>query len=253
MATLENFKSEKPIKMLVMGDTGSGKTGALASLANAGYKLHILDYDNGLDILSTTVKPENLKNVEYETLSEKRKVVNGIVLPANGLPKAFSKGLALLTEWGNKYTSLQDIIVIDSLTFMSDAALEHVQGGAGHLGKNPEIQEWGLAMNLIEDMLSILYSTDIQCNVIINSHIKYIQDEGTGIVKAQINTLGSKLPPKVGRYFNHMLWAGMVGSKRVFKTKASPVMGLKSPNPEKVADQYPIETGLADYFKAVKA
>ena len=252
MATLENYKEEKPIKMLVMGDTGSGKTGALASLANAGYKLHILDYDNGLDILSTTVKKEFLKNVEYETFSEKRKVVNGTVLPASA-PKAFSRGLALLTEWGNKYTSPSDVIVIDSLTFMSDAALEFVQAGAGHLGKQPEIQEWGMAMSLIEDMLSILYSTDISCNVIINSHIKYIQDEGTGMVKAQINTLGSKLPPKVGRYFNHMIWAGMVGSKRVFKTKASAIMGLKSPNPEKVLDQYPIETGLAEYFKAVKA
>lgn len=253
MPTLEGYKTEKPIKMLIMGDTGTAKTGALASLANAGYKLHILDYDNGLDILSTTVQPDKLCNVEYETLSEPRKAVNGVILPAGGLPKAFTKGLAKLTEWANKYTSLQDIIVIDSLTFMSDAALEHVQGGAGHLGKNPEIQEWGLAMNLIEDVLSILYSDDVKCNVIINSHIKYIQDEGTGIVKAQINTIGSKLPPKVGRYFNHMLLATMAGTKRVLKTKATAMMGLKSPNPEKVKDQYPCETGLADYFKDVKA
>lgn len=252
MPTLENFKEEKPIKMLVMGDSGTGKTGALASLANAGYKLHILDYDNGLDILSTTVKPEFLKNVEYETLTEKKKSVNGMIIPA-GMPKAFSRGLALLTEWGNKYTSLEDVIVVDSLTFMSDAALEHVQAGAGHLGKQPEIQEWGMAMSLIEDILSILYSDDIKCNVIINSHIKYIQDEGTGITKAQVNTLGSKLPPKVGRYFNHMILATMEASKRIFKTKASMTMGLKSPNPEKVADKYPIESGLAEYFKAVKA
>lgn len=252
MPTLENYKAEKPIKMLVIGDSGTGKTGALASLANAGYKLHILDYDNGLDILSTTVKPEFLKNVEYETLTEKKKSVNGMIIPV-GMPKAFTRGLALLTEWGNKYTSLDDVIVIDSLTFMSDAALEHVQAGAGHLGKNPEIQEWGMAMNLIEDMLSILYSDDIKCNVIINSHVKYLEDEGTRTIKAQVNTLGSKLPPKVGRYFNHMILATMANSKRVFKTKASMTIGLKSPNPDKVADTYPIETGLAEYFKAVKA
>ena len=55
MATLENYKADKPIKMLVIGDTGTGKTGALASLANSGYKLHILDYDNCLDFLSNTV------------------------------------------------------------------------------------------------------------------------------------------------------------------------------------------------------
>lgn len=252
MPTLVDYKEKKPIKMLVMGDTGTAKTGALASLANAGYKLHILDYDNGLDILSTTVKPENLKNVEYETLADKRKVVNGEVIPAFGA-KAFARGLALLTEWANKYTSLEDVIVIDSLTFMSDAALEFVQAGAGHLGKQPEIQEWGMAMSKIEDMLSILYSEDVQCNVIINSHIKYIQDESTGIMKAQINTLGTKLPPKVGRYFNHMILAQMQGSKRVFKTKATQIMGLKSPNPGKVQEVYDAETGLVEYFRDVKS
>lgn len=252
MPTLETYKTEKPIKLLLMGDTGTGKTGALASLANAGYRLHILDYDNGLDILSTSVDPDKLKNIEYETLTEKKKAVNGTVL-IQGTPKGFSKGLALLTEWSQKYTSLEDIIVIDSLTFMSDAALEHVLAGNGHTGKQPEIQEWGLAMSLIEDVLSILYSTDVQCNVVINSHIKYIQDEGTGLVKAQINTLGSKLPPKVGRYFNHMLCAGFQGSKRVLFTKATPMMGLKSPNPGKVKDIYPQADGLASYFKDVKA
>lgn len=251
MPTLETYKAEKPIKMLYMGDTGTGKTGALASLVNNGYKLHILDYDNGLDILSTTVKPEFLKNVEYETLTEKKKAVNGSVL-IQGTPKSFAKGLALLTEWGSKYTSKEDVIVIDSLTFMSDAALEHVLAGAGHTGRQPEIQEWGLAMSLIEDLLSILYSDDIKCNVIVNSHIKYIEDEGTGMVKAQINTLGSKLPPKVGRYFNHLIMGAMQGPKRIFKTKGSAIFGLKSPNPDKVKDQYGIETGLWEYFQDVK-
>lgn len=251
MPTLETYKAEKPIKMLYMGDTGTGKTGALASLVNNGYKLHILDYDNGLDILSTTVKPEFLKNVEYETLTEKKKAVNGTVL-IQGTPKSFAKGLALLTEWGSKYTSKEDVIVIDSLTFMSDAALEHVLAGAGHTGRQPEIQEWGLAMSLIEDLLSILYSDDIKCNVIVNSHIKYIEDEGTGMVKAQINTLGSKLPPKVGRYFNHLIMGAMQGPKRIFKTKGSAIFGLKSPNPDKVKDQYGIETGLWEYFQDVK-
>lgn len=252
MPTLENYKAEKPIKMLVMGDTGTGKTGALASLANAGYKLHILDYDNGLDILSTKVKPEFLKNIEYETLTEKKVARGGQVL-IQGTPKSFAKGLQLLTEWSTKYTSKEDVIVVDSLTFMSDAALEHVQAGAGHTGKQPEIQEWGLAMSLIEDVLSLLYSDDLKCNVIVNSHIKYIQDEGSGIVKAQVNTLGSKLPPKVGRYFNHLIMCQMQGTKRVFKTKGTASFGLKSPNPDKVKDTYEIETGLKEYFQDVKA
>ena len=251
MATLENYKADKPIKMLVIGDTGTGKTGALASLANAGYKLHILDYDNGLDILSTTVQGDKFQNVEYETLTEKKKAVGGQVL-IQGAPKSFAKGLALLTEWGQKYTSKEDVIVIDSLTFFSDAAMEHVLAGAGHTGRQPEIQEWGLAMSLMEDVLSILYSDDIKCNVIVNAHIKYIQDEGTGVIKALVNTLGSKLPPKVGRYFNHLIMAQQQATgKRVLLTKGAAMFGLKSPNPN-IKAQYPIESGLADYFKDVK-
>lgn len=252
MATLENYKKDKPIKMLVIGDTGTGKTGALASLANAGYKLHILDYDNGLDILSTAVKAEALQNVEFETLTEKKKAVGGQIL-IQGSPKSFAKGLALLTEWSQKYTSQEDIIVIDSLTFMSDAALEHVLAGAGHTGRQPEIQEWGLAMSLMEDVLSILYSDDLKCNVIVNSHIKYIQDEGTGLVKAQVNTLGSKLPPKVGRYFNHLIMAQQQATgKRVLLTKGAAMFGLKCPNPG-IKATYSIESGLAEYFQDVKA
>ena len=36
-----------------MGDSGTGKTEALCSLVLAGYKLRILDLDNGLDIVKS--------------------------------------------------------------------------------------------------------------------------------------------------------------------------------------------------------
>ncbi len=40
----------KPIKLALLGNSGDGKTGALASLANAGYRLAVFDFDGGLDI-----------------------------------------------------------------------------------------------------------------------------------------------------------------------------------------------------------
>ena len=50
MASIKNHTSVDVTKLLLVGDSGSGKTASLATLANAGYKLRILDYDNGLDL-----------------------------------------------------------------------------------------------------------------------------------------------------------------------------------------------------------
>lgn len=252
MPTMENYKEEAPIKGILIGDTGSGKTGALASLANAGYHLHILDFDNGLDVLSNTVKPECLKNVEFEHFIDKKKALpNGTIVP-DGMPKAFPSALKTLTEWCNKYTSLNDVIVIDSLTFLGDATLDYVVASAGRQGQQPQLQDWGIAMARIEDILSLLYSTDVKANVLVLAHIKYLEDELTGNIKAQVNALGRALPPKIGRYFNTMLSAQLVGSARKLKTKATAWLGLKSPNPSKVRDDYSVETGLAEYFADLK-
>ena len=56
MPALSDHQSSQTTKMLFIGDSGSGKTGALASLAAAGYNLRILDVDNGVDILANLLR-----------------------------------------------------------------------------------------------------------------------------------------------------------------------------------------------------
>ena len=252
MATLENYNEQAPIKGIIIGDTGTGKTGSLASLANAGYHLHILDFDNGLDILSNTVKKENLKNVEYEHFIDAKKALPNGQIVTVGAPKAFASAMKCLNDWCNKYTTLQDVIVIDSLTFLSDAAMDFVLAAAGRFGQQPQIQDWGTAQARLTELLEMLYSTDVKSHVLVLAHIKYLPDNLTGNVKALINTLGQALPPKVGRYFNTMIAAQLVGSTRKLATKANAWLGLKSPNPANVKDFYTIETGLAEYFADLK-
>lgn len=252
MPTMENYKDQSPIKGILIGDSGSGKTGALASLANAGFHLHILDFDNGLDILANTVKPEYLKNIEFEHFIDKKKALPNGTMVFDGMPKAFPSALKTLTAWSTKYKTLQDVIVIDSLTFLGDAVLDYVTASAGRMGQQPQLQDWGTAMARIEDILSLLYSEDVSANVLILAHIKYLEDEATGAIKAQVNALGRALPPKIGRYFNTMIAAQLVGSTRKLKTQATTWLGLKSPNPGKVKSEYPIETGLAEYFADLK-
>ena len=73
MPSLAQHQSNEFTKLLIEGDSGSGKTGALASLVGAGYKLRILDMDNGLDSLKSFVMkdcPDKIDNVEFRTLRD---------------------------------------------------------------------------------------------------------------------------------------------------------------------------------------
>ena len=48
MPTLDTHQSSEFTKLLYLGDSGSGKTGSLVSLLKAGYKIKVLDLDNGV-------------------------------------------------------------------------------------------------------------------------------------------------------------------------------------------------------------
>src|SRR5260221_6034577 len=133
MPTLDKHQSNDYSKLLIEGDSGSGKTGALTSLVKAGYKLRILDFDNGLEPLKQYVLrecPENVSNVEFVSLRDKRKA--GPEGPVVTKADAFIRGIKLLDQW--KYDDVDlgvpaewgtdTILVVDSLTFMSDAAFD---------------------------------------------------------------------------------------------------------------------------------
>jgi Tfp pilus assembly pilus retraction ATPase PilT len=51
MPSMLDHESNELVKILVAADSGSGKTGSLASLVDAGFNLRILDFDNGLSVL----------------------------------------------------------------------------------------------------------------------------------------------------------------------------------------------------------
>lgn len=264
MAPLSTKKAKDPLKLLLIGDSGTGKTGALASLANAGYELFILDLDNGTDILNFVVKDEFKKNVHVETLTDTGKMsgsgTSQKIIKLN--PQAFPKALALLQRWKDSETGedfgavsswgTSRILVVDSLSFLGMAALDYVLAKNGRGGEQPFQADWGEAMRMLEQTLQIIYSTEIKCHVVMNSHITYQQVEGSGITKGLPMGLGSQLPPKIGRYFNMMLMTKSQGqgdsTKRLILTKPAASVEVKCPilNAPK---ELPIESGLADIYK----
>ena len=104
MPTLDQHQSNEHTKMLIEGDPGSGKTGALTSLVKAGYKLRILDYDNGLEVLKQFILRDchdKINSVEYRTLRDKRKASpEGPII--DGIPRAFVDCIKMLDRWKYK-------------------------------------------------------------------------------------------------------------------------------------------------------
>lgn len=259
MPTLDQHHSSKIVKILLIGNSGSGKTGAFSALANAGFKLRILDYDNGLDSLAHFTKPEFKPNISFHTLTDKLKLVGQNIVP-DGIPTAFTQGMQLLDKWTEGETNLgpittwgsDTVFICDSLTFLGEAILRYIRTLASNTG-NTTITQWGEAMRKQEEFLQMMYSTSIKCNVIITSHLTFMEGEA-GLQMGYPSALGSKLPPKVARYFNSILLVKSIGSgnaqRRMIHTRSAPTIDLKNPIPDSVPPELDLSTGLAQFFKA---
>lgn len=263
MPNLTQHQSASFTKMLLMGDSKSGKTGALASLVCAGFNLRILDLDNGLDPLKTFVErdcPQRLSSVEYRTLRDKRKSSPaGAII--DGAPRAFVDALKMLDRW--KYDDVDlgvpaewgpdCILVVDSLTFLSDAAYDFREPltPRGRDGKYDQRAVYKDAQDAIESVLALLTSENFRTNVIVISHVKYIEREN-GVTKGYPTSVGSALSPIIPRYFNTVVLFETSGGKRTLKTEATPQIDLATPKPFEVARSYPIESGLASLFEILR-
>src|SRR5262245_58437445 len=264
MPTLAQHQSNELSKMMILGDPGSGKTGGLASLVKADYWLGILDYDNGLDSLKAQILhncPDKIGNVEYVTLRDKFKAgPDGPVIV--GQAKAFADGLKLLDRW--KYGDTdhgspaewgpERILVIDSLTMMARAAFEwREQLVAGQGKKYDQGAVYYGTQKVVEKTLANLASEYLRTNVIVITHISYSEDGETGIRKGYPKSIGSALDTWIGAYFNSLaLVQTGQGGRRVIRTTSTPAIELKNPRPFAMLPQYPIETGLADFFGVLR-
>lgn len=273
MTLLSEHNSLQFVKGLVLGHPGSGKTGGLTSLVKAGYKLRIYDFDNLLGSLVQYVKfkcPDKISNVSYQTFTDKMQglevpmvMMGGApkVLPfVNGVPDAYVRGLKQLNHWktadedlGKPATWGRDtIIVIDSLTSVSESAFRYVQM-MNLAGKDPR-QDYGAAQNLIKNMIQLLASEAVQTHVLVLAHITYRENE-LEIVRGFPRTMGAALNDVIAAYFNCVLMVETLGDgpkiKRQIRTNSSGIVDLKNPVSFKVDDVLPLETGLADFFQAV--
>lgn len=257
MPTLAQHPSSNIVKLLNIGESGTGKTGALASLARAGYNLWVLDYDNGLDILANLLRdePEALARVNYKLLRD-------TVTLTNGIPKVKSPTHAwkdagkTLAEWDSGNFGPNDIIVIDTLTTMSMAAFNEALMLGGRLNQRPQQNDYGWMADSVLLFMDAITDDSMHCNVIVNTHVRFLSGDGDDtLVRGLPNAKGQQIPKDIGKFFNSCVLTRTVGSgpaaRRLISTKPQGMIEVKTSNPSGVKDTYPIETGLADLFRDI--
>lgn len=260
MSNLATHKNAARSTILMIGGNGSGKTGSLVSLVKAGYKIRVVDCDNGAEILGHLLdgSPEAVARVDVETHTDQYTGSAGN--PVLKLPlKGFSGVCKVLDNWpelGKPSTWGTDtVLVLDSLTLLGRFIMNHVLAVNLHVGKPPQLQHWGQAMQLQEDIMAMLTGDTFSCHVIVMAHVTFVEEEGAISKQGYPSALGSKLPPKIGSYFNSTLHVDMEGvgnaKKRVIRTQTKGNINCKTSAPNKVPAILPLETGLADYFEAL--
>lgn len=260
MPSATDHSSSKYTKLLFIGESGAGKTGALAPLVKDGYSLRIIDLDAGLDALINLVRddnPANLSKIQYQSYRDKVKMTQQGPKVV-GSPKAYFDTLRALetwpddssdpAEWGEK-----KILVLDSLTNLGRAAFQWAKA-MNPTSKDPR-QWYKTAQDLIEDVIANLTSEAFETNVIVITHVE-LQETANGMMKGYAASIGKALGPKLPRFFNTMILSEVKGSgsnvRRTIQTVPTSMISLKNPSPKHIEKEYDLSDGLSKIFKELR-
>lgn len=289
MANLAKRKAVKPVRMMILGSPGMGKTGSLAALANAGFKLRILDFDGNLEPLYQYCTPQGLANIDAVYFEEKMRMnASGIQEPVSVPPMAFRNAMKMMDHWTYKDTDgevvdlgkspewgLDTIVVLDKLDGMEQALFARARVMTNKTMLNQTQRTWGFAASDQNEFISKLTSDHTPHHVIVLSGLKMIgprevgeKEEGQSRdIKEQeadlITTryypaaIGRQLPQNIAGHFPVVIKAEAVygalnSAKRVFRHKPMKELDLKLPVPE-LSNELDVADGLLTIFKALGA
>lgn len=251
-----------PPRVLICGEPASGKTGALAQLANAGYRLLIHDMDQNCRVIGSYLKP-GAADVFVNTYTV-AKLTGTNLFTAKG-PSAGAQAVAemkrfcqQLEHWKTETEDLgptsqltpKDVIVIDSGTFLGDLLLLAAQ-------EDPETKKDGRSLYNVAGkyycaILDYLTGNRVGASVLVLTHIMQTgekDDQGKIIGRARDIpvAVGDKASRKMQTYFSDIwhLEVDRVGN-RSFKTSATDKAALRTSAPDKIKATEPFD--LASMF-----
>lgn len=209
--------------VLLMGESGTGKTYAIRSLIEAGITPFVIFTEPGMETLNDLpadkwhwayVRPtgedwdtltkmaETVNRFNFESISKytdpnKAKFTNfaKVLYKCQNFVDSNGEEFGDVTTWGTDRA-----LVIDSLSGLSDMAMQLIIGGK----PLAQLNDWQLAQNTLEHLLNKL-TTDTQCFFVLTAHQEREKDEVTGGTSVMVATLGRKLAPKIPKYFSDVV------------------------------------------------
>lgn len=221
--------------ILLVGDPGAGKTGALASLANDGWRLVVANFDGNVEPLAWYVKEDAKERLHLQVLQDGVKATAagfraGATVAAAQLPALLNNwpGLGPADSWGP-----ETVLAIDPLSHLSDRMLGKAASMNGR--QKPEPQDYGSMANDLEFLL--LYLKTLKCHVVCITHLRVLgepmdlrsrkeREENPKVTAPEDswkNTLGWKrfpsvagrqMPPEIASHFAVVLHAKSIGAGR---------------------------------------
>lgn len=252
------------VKTLLLGDSGAGKTGALVSLVDAGYRVRILDLDNKVatGILPKAIMrkcPTKIGNVDFISMRDRKKASSlGPIF--DGVPQTFTKSMEALNKWEDGSIpgawGPDCVFVLDSLTFLADAAYNWAKS------MNPGIKDprqwFYTAQQATEDVLAMLTADNFRTNVIVIAHVTWsnkTDSSGVTLTKGYPASIGKALDNTIPTYFDNMIMAQAsmtLPVTRTIQTAQTSMVDLKNPASFSMLPTLPLETGLATFFAELK-
>ena len=221
-----------PIKDLIVGPPGVGKTALLAHLANAGYYIHVADFDGGTLPLQQYTEDNVKPHLHITNLQSKMVLDPTTMMPGfSTAPKAYPAFVKMMQkDWDGrvlKEYGLRHIFVIDSLSSFSQAVFHYSVWQNGRSGRRPHPADWGdMGIRLEAHFAQIALAP---VNFLILGHFMRMtagmnlddskKDEDNlpkhgDLYQRYPYVVGRSLPPRIGAYFPVILHATRVGEGR---------------------------------------
>lgn len=213
-------------KVLLYGGSGTGKTFSIQTLLDAGLEVFILFTEPGMATLRDVKNPKlhwhyvkpvpfnidnftamlkNVNTMSFENLSKMQdpnktshqQMIQISNMMANFIDEKTGESFGSLDKWDTSR-----VFVVDSISGVVAAAQGLVCGSRPTVAQN----DYGTIMNTIEKFLNMI-CLGVRTNVVILAHEEREIDEVNGGTKVMAASIGKKLSPKLGRFFDDVLLA----------------------------------------------